>query len=74
MKFKTERLDSGCLLIAEHDGREFAQLIRDEDFSNHYDKQFLFWMAVLGLKYACLGLFKTKRVIDDFSVDLEAIR
>lgn len=74
MEFYCERMDSGSLLIVEHDGRQFAQLIRDEDFQGHYDKPFLFWMAVLGLKYACLGLFKNKQVIDDFSADLECLR
>ena len=74
MKFHCERMDSGSLLIVEHDGRQFAHLIRDEELRGHFDKQFLFWMAVLGLKYAALGLFKTKNVIDDFLSDLEAIR
>lgn len=74
MKFHTERLDSGCLLIVEHDGRQFAHLIRDEELIGHFDRQFLFWMAVLGLKCAALGLLKTKNVIDDFLSDLEAVR
>lgn len=58
MKFHTERQDSGTLLIVGHNGQQWARLIRDCDFQNHYDKQFLFWMAALNLKYLALGLKK----------------
>lgn len=73
MIFYCERMDSGSLLIVEHDGRQFAHLIRDEELRGHFDTVWLFWMAVLGLKYASLGLFKTKNVIDDLCAQLERL-
>lgn len=74
MKFHAEKQDSGTLLIVEHEGQQWAVLIRNSDFENHYDPHFLFWIAILNLKYSALGLWKYRRTMLDFSADLEAIR
>lgn len=67
MKWSTEHQDSGVLLIVEHDGQQWARLIRDAEYRDHYDRHFLFWMAILNLKYAALGLWKTRRTRLDFT-------
>lgn len=69
MKWHTENQDGGTLLVVEHDGQQWATLIRDSEMENHYDRHFLFWHAVLNLKYAALGLWKTGRTL----LDLEGI-
>lgn len=67
MIWHTERQDSGTLIIVEHNGKQWARLIRDAEIENHYDRYFLFWMAILNLKFAALDWQKTKRVMLDFS-------
>lgn len=74
MEFFCERIDSGSLLIVQHDGMQFAHLLRDEELRNHYDRKFLFWVAVLDLKFAALGLKKGRHEINDLSAQLEAIQ
>lgn len=71
MKWHTERQDSGVLIIVEHDGKQWARLIRDGEFRDHYDSPWLFWVTIVNLKYAALGLLKTARVIADLSEDLK---
>lgn len=66
MKWTIERQDSGVLLIVTHNGQQWARLIRDSEYRDHYDRYFLFWMAVLNLKYAALGLWKNRRPKLDF--------
>lgn len=73
MLFYVERIDSGSLLIVEHEGMEFAHLLRDEELRGHFDKAFLFWKSALGLKFAALGLKKGCREIFDLSAQLEAM-
>lgn len=74
MEFYVERIDSGALLIVEHDGMQFAHLLRDEELRGHFDKAYLFWKSALGLKYCALGLKKGCQDIFDLSAQLEAIQ
>lgn len=73
MEFFCERIDSGSLLIVEHDGMQFAHLLRDEELRGHFDKAYLFWKSALGLKFAALGLKKGRHEINDLSAQLEAM-
>lgn len=72
--FFCERIDSGSLLIVQHEGMEFAHLLRDDELRGHFDKAYLFWKSALGLKYCALGLKKSNQEIFDLSAQLEAIQ
>lgn len=74
MMFHVERIDCGYLLIVTGTDSQYARLLRDEELRNHYDRAFLFWVAVLDLKYACLGLRKGRGEIFDLSAQLEDIQ
>lgn len=73
MMFHVERLDSGYLLIVTGTDSQYARLLRDEELRNHYDRAFLFWVAVLDLKFAALGLKKGRQEINDLSEQLRAM-
>lgn len=60
MKWHTERCDGGTLLVVESNLGQFARLIRDEEIKGHHDPVWLFWSAVLDLKYAAIGLSKSQ--------------
>lgn len=67
MHWHTERQDSGVLIIVDYDGKQWARLIRDAELENHYDRHFLFWIAILNLKYAAFGWRKDRRMLLDLA-------
>jgi len=70
LTWHAERHDSGTLIVVSANGKQWASLITDNAFRGHYDKPWLFWQTMLGLKYAALGLKKCQRVVGEFLGDL----
>jgi hypothetical protein len=72
MIWHSERIDVGTLIIAESSLGQFARLITDAEFKGHHHQAWLFWSAVLDLKYAALGFSKSKQQIDGLCCQLRA--
>lgn len=60
MNWHSERIDGGTLLVVESNLGQFARLIRNEEIKGHHDPAWLFWSAVLDLKYAAMGFSKSQ--------------
>jgi hypothetical protein len=58
--WSVERLDSATVLIAESNLGQFARMITDAEFKHIHDPVWLFWSAILDLRYAALGHSKSQ--------------
>jgi hypothetical protein len=59
-QWSVERLDAATILICESNLGQFARMITDAEFKHIHDPVWLFWSAILDLKYACLGHSKSQ--------------
>lgn len=71
MKWESKRIDGGTLLVVESDMGNFAMLIRDSELKGHHDPQWLFWSAVLDLKFCAMGESKSQGDIYKLLEDLK---
>lgn len=73
MKWRVERCDSATVLIVESNLGTFARMITDSEFKTAHDQGWLFWMAVLDLKFACLGHSKSQADVYELLDGLNSI-